>query len=259
MSMEPMLSSPDADYFNEKIKYCDIYNPDDSFADDIKMQYDHKPYMKSPVLNNDPMLSSTFDLTLNSQPNQSQANTSFAVNHLHNEAITYQTAITSNPDDSNKSEHPNDMHAERTTTNQLTNQMQMMEKVGPVCQTWASKKHSSQPLRFSVPFNSQGAAKCIDADLSTPQIIDSVIEMDQTPLTPIANEMTHFDLVDFIVGSTKVRVALIVYLYFSRAHSGNVQNRKLSASLECCYCYCYCSCVMVYVRSPTREWFIRPL
>lgn len=196
-TMKPMLSGQDADFF-----------------DDNKMDYDQKVYMKCPVLNNDPMLSSTFDLTLKSQPN-----TSFA-NQLHSEAIhsdhllTNQLTIDSNSQVSNKSneQQQNDMHAERTTTNEQTTKQQIQNQInGPV--SWAIKKQNLQPLRFLVPFNSVGAVKSNDnVDLSTPQIIDTVMEMDQTSLTPIVNEMQNFDLVDFIVGPSttliKVRIKL---------------------------------------------------
>lgn len=199
--MQPMISSQDPDNLVEEIERISAHpqyniNTLNTFGELPKNQYDDKLYNCKAILKNDPM----FGIRINTQLNQALPINTFTecdrfdCEPIHPEHL-YANESSQNDisNDSIKPPQTDEMrHTTRTTTpNLTTNQMQNVQL------TWAAKKQSAQPLRVTLAFT--GLAKYNEPELSTPQIIDSVIDM--VDLTPSKN----FDLVNYIEESYEVR------------------------------------------------------
>lgn len=180
--MEPMISSQEPDNFAEEIEHISAQSNYSQSSlhmtlEDTKLTFDTKSNLeKSFLINDDPMLGYRF----NSRSGQKQ--------HID----LYANSIPTPDDKSNDSIKLQDemRHVTMTTTNkQITNEDQ-----GAQSTSWAAEKQKQQPLRLAVAFNVQTEQKTVENDLSTPQIIESVIEMDG--LAP--NNIKNFDLVEYI-------------------------------------------------------------
>lgn len=195
--MEPMISSQEPDNFAEEIEHISAQSNYSQSAfhmtlEDTKLTFDTKTNLeKSFLINDDPMLGYRF----NSQ--------SIQEHHID----LYAHSIPTPDDKSNDSiKLPDEMrHVIRTTiNNQSTNEDQSAQST-----SWAAEKQKQQPLRLAVAFKAQSEQKTVANDLSTPQIIESVIEMDG--LAP--NSIKNFDLVEYINDPFNVvRIHLSVFV-----------------------------------------------